>query len=49
MKFVKIIKIQKGDRRITCYKCGWSWAKSVGGSNPYLCHECNTDNSKKYN
>jgi hypothetical protein len=34
------------DKTITC-KCGWSWELSDGGKEPYLCHKCGHDNSKK--
>ena len=34
------------DKKITC-QCGWSWNLSDGGEEPYLCHKCGTDNSKK--
>lgn len=27
------------DEEINC-KCGWSWKKSEGGKNPYICHHC---------
>ena len=34
------------DKTITC-QCGWSWELSDGGKEPYLCHKCGHDNSKK--
>ena len=34
------------DKKITC-QCGWSWELSDGGKEPYLCHKCGHDNSKK--
>jgi hypothetical protein len=34
------------DKKITC-QCGWSWNLSDGGEEPYLCHKCGHDNSKK--
>jgi hypothetical protein len=27
--------------------CGWSWKLSEGGDDPYVCHKCGKDNSKK--
>jgi hypothetical protein len=34
--------------KIVCNECGWSWKLSDGGNDPYVCHSCYTDNSKKY-
>ena len=34
------------DKKITC-KCGWSWKLKDGGNDPYTCHKCGNDNSKK--
>jgi hypothetical protein len=44
----KTKKLQKEgfDETITC-QCGWSWELSDGGKEPYLCHKCGHDNSKK--
>jgi hypothetical protein len=28
-------------------ECGWSWKLSEGGDDPYVCHKCGKDNSKK--
>jgi hypothetical protein len=44
----KTKKLQKEefDKTITC-QCDWSWKLSDGGKEPYLCHKCGTDNSKK--
>ena len=33
------------DGVVTCDNCGWHWDIVQGGDDPYLCHECNTDNS----
>jgi len=33
------------DGIVTCDKCGWHWDIVQGGDDPYMCHECNTDNS----
>lgn len=33
--------------QITC-KCGWKWDLKDGGNDPYVCHKCGNDNSKKY-
>ena len=35
------------DKKITC-KCGWSWKLKDGGNDPYTCHKCGHNNSKKY-
>lgn len=32
---------------IKCFKCGWSWNLTDGGKDPYICHECGTDNKPK--
>ena len=44
----KTIRLQKEsvDEKITC-KCGWSWKLKDGGNDPYTCHKCGHDNSKK--
>jgi hypothetical protein len=33
---------------IHCGNCNWSWKLSDGGNDPYVCHKCGTDNTKKY-
>jgi hypothetical protein len=33
------------DGVVTCDKCQWHWDIVQGGDDPYLCHECDTDNS----
>lgn len=35
-------------KKIVCDSCGWSWKLSEGGNDPYMCHKCGTDNTKKY-
>jgi hypothetical protein len=39
-------KIQ--ENKVICNNCDWSWKLSEGGNEPYLCHKCGTDNTKKY-
>lgn len=34
--------------KIECEECGWSWKLSDGGNDPYVCHSCYKDNTKKY-
>jgi hypothetical protein len=34
-------------KKVTC-ECGWSWDLKDGGNDPYVCHKCGHDNSKKY-
>lgn len=36
------------DEEVNCTNCGWSWKLSEGGDDPYMCHECNHDNSQEY-
>ena len=43
---IRRILIEEFDKKINC-KCGWSWKFSEGGDEPYLCHKCGNDNSKK--
>ncbi len=38
----------KNDKKINCDSCDWSWKLSEGGNDPYVCHKCGTDNTKKY-
>jgi len=43
-----IKKILKEEvKSVTC-ECGWSWKLSEGGDDPYVCHKCGVDNTKKY-
>lgn len=30
---------------IRCRKCDWSWKKSEGGHDMYVCHKCGYDNT----
>lgn len=42
---------QKTDSEISeivCQNCGWHWDVKDGGDDLYVCHDCNTDNSKYY-
>jgi hypothetical protein len=36
------------DDKIVCQNCGWNWNVKDGGEDLYVCHKCNTDNSKYY-
>ena len=36
------------ENKVVCKNCDWSWKLSEGGNDPYVCHKCGTDNSKKY-
>jgi hypothetical protein len=40
----KSVKIKK----VICNNCGWKWDLKDGGDDPYVCHKCHNDNSKKY-
>ena len=44
---IRRILREEFDKTITCKGCGWSWEFSKGGEEPYLCHKCGNDNSKK--
>jgi len=35
------------DGKIKCDHCGWSWDKSEGGDDLYVCHKCGHDNNPK--
>lgn len=37
----------KESKKIVC-DCGWKWDIKDGGEDPYVCHKCGNDNSKKY-
>jgi ribosomal protein L44E len=39
---------EQKDMKINCDGCDWSWNLSEGGNDPYVCHKCGKDNSKKY-
>jgi hypothetical protein len=34
---------------IQCDNCGWGWNFTKGGNDPYICHQCGTNNYYKYN
>ena len=34
--------------KIVCHNCSWSWEYKDAGDDVYVCHKCNTDNSKYY-
>jgi len=36
---------ENSDEQINC-KCGWSWKKSEGGKDPYICHHCGLNNKE---
>jgi len=36
------------DDKIVCQNCGWSWDVEDGGNDLFVCHKCNSDNSKFY-
>jgi tRNA(Ile2) C34 agmatinyltransferase TiaS len=44
---IRRILREEFDKTVTCKICGWSWEFSEGGNEPYLCHKCGNDNSKK--
>lgn len=35
------------DSKIICDNCGWSWKKSEGGKDMYVCHKCGNNNDPK--
>lgn len=39
-------ELHSEDKSINC-QCGHSWKLSDGGNDPYICHKCGNDNSKK--
>ena len=39
--------LKEESESVNC-ECGWSWKLSDGGDDPYVCHKCGRDNSKKY-
>jgi len=45
---VGIVRYFQRNKRIVCQKCGWSWKVKDGGKDLYICHKCNTDNTKFY-
>ncbi len=46
-KIISKLKLKNGGE-IVCRSCGWSWLKSEGGNDLYICHKCNADNQKFY-
>lgn len=36
------------DDKVVCRNCGWSWNLKDGGNDPYVCHSCESDNSRFY-
>jgi hypothetical protein len=38
---------ENSNEQINC-KCGWSWKKSEGGKDPYICHHCGLNNKELY-
>lgn len=43
----EMMNLIKEDKSVNCILCGHSWKFSEGGDEPYLCHKCGNDNSKK--
>lgn len=37
----------KMDTKIICDNCKWEWKLSEGGNDPYICHKCGHNNTKK--
>jgi ribosomal protein L37AE/L43A len=37
----------ESSQKINCNHCGWSWKKSDGGKDVYVCNKCNHDNTPK--
>lgn len=42
----RLIEIIENEN-VICDKCGWTWALSDGGDDPYICHKCWNDNQPK--
>ena len=40
----KRIKESETETKVICDDCGWSWNKSEGGDDMYICHKCGCDN-----
>lgn len=36
------------DDKVICRNCGWSWNLKDGGNDPFVCHSCESDNSRFY-
>jgi DNA-directed RNA polymerase subunit RPC12/RpoP len=47
IKLVDILNEDIIDGEIKCEKCGHTWKLAKGGTNPYLCHICDQDNSNQ--
>jgi hypothetical protein len=45
MRLMDLLFEEKADN-IEC-QCGWSWKKSEGGKDPYICHKCGRNNSPR--
>lgn len=43
-----LLESVKNDK-IICDNCGWSWKKSEGGDDLYICHMCGNNNEPKKN
>jgi hypothetical protein len=43
----KILLESIKNNRVICDKCEWSWDLSDGGDDPYTCHKCGHENTKK--
>ena len=46
--FINSNDLKVKNNEIVCQNCGWHWKVKDGGDDLYVCHECNTDNSKFY-
>lgn len=44
MKLLDILKEIITDTKVFCNNCDHSWKYADGGDDPYICHECGTDN-----
>lgn len=46
-KILTKLKLAKGGE-IICRSCGWDWHEKNAGTDKYICHDCNSDNSAYY-
>lgn len=46
MKLLDVI-FEAKETKIKCGHCDWSWKKSEGGKDLYVCHKCGHDNTPK--
>jgi hypothetical protein len=46
-KILSKLKLAKGGE-IICRSCGWDWNEQNAGTDKYICHDCNSDNSAYY-